>query len=78
MTDSQSSQPPVTQPVGERRRRLRFLGFLRRHRIHRHGPWVPFIRRNWNAVSDAIREVEIRFGPSRGPEADPVLEIDRE
>jgi len=77
--DSQSSRPPVTQPYRGQRRRRRFIDWLRRHRSHRHGPWAPFIRRNWNAVSDAIRDVEILgFGPSRGPAADPVLHMDQE
>ena len=79
VTDSQSSQPPVTQPYGAQRRRRRFIDWLRRHRSHRHGPWVPFIRRNWNDVSNAIREVELRgFGSSRGHAADPVLVMDPE
>ncbi|MCJ1383901.1 hypothetical protein MMC17_007015 [Xylographa soralifera] len=77
MTDSQASQPPVTQPVQERRRRRRFIDWLRRHRSHRHGPWAPFIRRNWDAVSDAIREVEIRgFGSPRQPEVNSELIMD--
>ncbi|MCJ1432025.1 hypothetical protein MMC27_001381 [Xylographa pallens] len=77
--DSQRSRPPVTQPYRGQRRRRRFIDWLRRHRSHRHGPWAPFIRRNWNAVSDAIRDVEILgFGSSRGPAVDPVLRMDQE
>ncbi|MCJ1286602.1 hypothetical protein MMC26_005948 [Xylographa opegraphella] len=79
VTDSQTGQLAVSQPIRDQRRRRRFVDWLRRHRSHRHGPWVPFIRRNWNAVSDAIREVERRgFGSSRGAEPDPVLVMDQE
>ena len=79
VTDSQTSQPPATQPIRATRRRRRFVDWLRRHRSYRHGPWAPFIRRNWNAVSDAIREVERRgFGSARGPPVDPVLVMDGE
>ncbi|MCJ1401311.1 hypothetical protein MMC11_004523 [Xylographa trunciseda] len=79
MADSQINLPPAIQPAHDQRRRRRFRNWLTRHRVHRDGPWVPFIRRNWNAVSDALREVERRgFGPSRRPIVDPELIIDPE
>jgi len=79
VADSQINQPPVTQPADAHRHRSRFTNWLRRHRTHRHGPWNPFNRHNWNAVSDAIREVERRgFGPSRRSNIDGDLIIDQE
>ncbi|MCJ1395498.1 hypothetical protein MMC18_008384 [Xylographa bjoerkii] len=79
VTDPQYNQPAVSRPAHGHRRRLRFMAWLRRHRHHRHGPWAPFIRRNWNAVSDAIREVELLgFGPSRRPNVEEGFIIDQE